>query len=191
MSDREGVSREQLFPVFPNTNHCSEHLTSKGKKFKASRGKVPENAQSPFITQGLSRSWSPKGQTGSKSRKTSLWKRIILKHSDVEECSAKNPETRLCWKLGDSSGKSHSRIILFLLGIPWWPLAGTGMREVDLAQEIPSSILITSWGEFGDCCSAGILSWVFHRSTSCSSGQWWIRSSDSKGKSSSLFCSKN
>lgn len=40
--------------------------------------KIPENAQLPFITQGLSRSWSPKGQTGFKSRETSLWKSRIL-----------------------------------------------------------------------------------------------------------------
>lgn len=52
MSDR-GVSREQLFPTVPSTNHCNEHLKSPDKKFRASKGKIPENAQLPFITQGL------------------------------------------------------------------------------------------------------------------------------------------
>lgn len=78
ITDREGMSTEQLFPIFPNTNHCNEHLKSSGKKFKASKGKTPENAQLPFITQGLSRSWSPKGQTDSKSREINLWKRRMV-----------------------------------------------------------------------------------------------------------------
>lgn len=132
MSDR-GVSREQLVPIFPNTKHCNEHPKSSGKKFQASKGKIPENAQLPFKTQGLSRSWSPKGQTGSKSRETRLWKRRML-------C-----ETQRC--RGVFSKKSWGQTLLeagrllrekSLLGIP------QAVRGMDQPQGVSSSTLITS-----------------------------------------------
>lgn len=187
MSDR-GVSREHLVPIFPNTNRCNEHLKSSSKKFQASKGKIPENAQLPFITQGLSRSWSPKGQTGSKRRefveeKDVVWNTVMqrsVQQKILEPDSAGSWETPQGKITPGSSWACHGD-----------QEQGQEMRGVDQAWEVPSSILITSWWEFGDCPSEGVLSWVFHRSTDCNSGHCWIRSSDSKGKSWSLFCSKN
>lgn len=174
-----------VIPYFPK----HKPLKSSGKKFKASKGKIPEKAQLPFITQGLNRSWSPKGQTGSKRRQTSLWKRRML--CETQWC--RGVFSKKSWNQTAGSWETPQGEVT--PGSSWASHSDHGqgqvMRGMDLAQEIPSSIPVTSWWEFGDSPSAGILSWVFHTSTSCSSGQWWIRSADSKGKSWSSFCSKN
>lgn len=135
---------------------------------------------------------SPKVQTGSASGRTDSWIKRV--ESDIQQCRTVLNKKAPAGRWGTHHGKATPQrpFFLFLLSILWWPLAAVGNGQMDLTQVVCSFSLIPSWYKVSHRHRVRILSQVFrgffNKSINYSSGQQWIRISDNKGKSWSLFC---
>lgn len=80
-----------------------------GRNFKPAKGRSQRMHSYPSKHRGWAGHGAQRDKQVPKAGKPDCGREgCCVKHSDVGECSAKNPGARLCWKLGDSSGKSHS-----------------------------------------------------------------------------------